>query len=160
MVAFDASSMIHAWDNYPLENFPPLWDWLSNEISSQRIVLSQIAFEEVERKSPDCGRWLRDYAIQRIQISNDILAEASRIKSLLGIIDDNYHAKGAGENDILIISTSKVHNLKLFTEERQQFILPDNMSNYKIPAVCWLSSVNVECDNFTNFIKDSGQVFG
>ncbi|MBL7105467.1 MAG: DUF4411 family protein [Bacteroidales bacterium] len=159
MVAFDASSMIHAWDNYPIENFPPLWGWLASEIVSRKIVISQIAYEEVDRKMPDCGRWLRDNAIQRIQISNDILAEASQIKRLLGIIDDNYHPKGVGENDILIISTSKVHNLKLITEEPLQFDLPGNMSKYKIPAVCGLPELHVDCIKFINFIKESGEVF-
>ncbi len=159
MVAFDASSMIHAWDNYPLDNFPPLWNWFANEIASQHIVIPQVAFEEVERKVPDCGRWLRDNNIHRIQISNDILEEASRIKHLLGIIDDNYDTKGVGENDILIISTSKVHDLNLFTEERLQLNLPDNMSKYKIPAVCMLPAVNVECDKFIDYIKASGAVF-
>lgn len=159
MVAFDASSMIHAWDNYPLENFPPFWDWLSNEISLQHIVMSQVAFEEVEKKLPDCGSWLRNNNLYRIQISNDILTVASQIKRLLGITDDKYHAKGVGENDILIIATSKVHNLTLLTEESEQLDLPNVMSRYKIPAVCHLSNVNVDCDKFIEFIKESGEVF-
>jgi len=52
-----------------------------------------------------------------------------------------------------------VHNLKLITEERPQFDLPDNMSKYKIPAICWLPDVNVDCNKFINFIKESGEVF-
>lgn len=138
MVAFDASSMIHAWDNYPIENFPPLWDWLASEIVSRKIVISQIAYEEVDRKMPDCGQWLRENNIHRIQISNDILAIAFQIKQLLGIIDDNYHPDGVGENDILIVSTSKVHNLKLISDERSQLNLPVNKNKYKIPAACGL----------------------
>jgi len=78
MAAFDASSMIHAWDNYPIENFSPLWDWLASEIVSRKIVISQIAYEEVDRK---------------------------------------------------------------------------------IPAVCGLPEVNVDCDRFINFVKESGKVF-
>jgi len=159
MVAFDASSMIHAWDNYPIENFPPLWGWLASEIVSRKIVISQIAYEEVDRKMPDCGQWLRENNIHRIQISNDILAIAFQIKQLLGIIDDNYHPDGVGENDILIVSTSKVHNLKLISDERSQLNLPVNKNKYKIPAVCGLPEVNVGCDKFINFIKESGEVF-
>jgi len=159
MVAFDASSMIHAWDNYPIENFPPLWGWLASEIVSRKIVISQIAYEEVDRKMPDCGQWLRENNIHRIQISNDILAIAFQIKQLLGIIDDNYHPDGVGENDILIVSTLKVHNLKLISDERSQLNLPVNKNKYKIPAVCGLPEVNVGCDKFINFIKESGEVF-
>jgi len=34
MSLFDASSIIYAWDNYPPELFPPLWDWLEEELVS------------------------------------------------------------------------------------------------------------------------------
>lgn len=159
MVAFDASSMIHAWDNYPLKNFPPLWDWFAIEIASKHIVMSQIAFEEVEKKTPNCGQWLRDNDIKKIQVSNEILSIAAKIKHLLGITDDNYHPKGVSENDIFIIATSKVHNLPLISNERKQFTLPDIPSKYKIPAVCSLPLVAVNCIDFINFIKDTGAVF-
>lgn len=159
MVAFDASSMIHAWDNYPLENFPPLWDWFAIEIASKHIVISQIAFEEVQKKTPDCGQWLKDNDIQKILVSNKILSESAKIKQLLGISDDNYHPKGVSENDIFIIATSKVHNLPLISNERKQFTLPDIHSKYKIPVVCSLSEVAVSCIDFINFIKDTGAVF-
>ena len=127
--------------------------------------MSQISYEEVDRKMPDCGRWLiedsfgRENNIHRIQISNDILAIAFQIKQLLGIIDDNYHPDGVGENDILIVSTSKVHNLKLISDERSQLNLPVNKNKYKIPAACGVPEVNVGCDKFINFIKESGKVF-
>lgn len=31
MLAFDASSIIHGWDNYPIEQFPGLWAWMGDE---------------------------------------------------------------------------------------------------------------------------------
>ncbi len=39
MLAFDASS-IHAWDNYPIIQFPGLWDWMASQIAEkqQRII--------------------------------------------------------------------------------------------------------------------------
>jgi len=47
MLAFDASSIIHAWDNYPEKQFPPLWEWISDNIESGEFVMAQVAFEEV-----------------------------------------------------------------------------------------------------------------
>ncbi|NHZ85143.1 MAG: DUF4411 family protein [Planctomycetia bacterium] len=160
MVAFDASSMIHAWDNYPLENFPPLWEWIATEIASENIVLPQIAFEQIEKKAPDCGKWLKDNSVHRIKESNDILTEASRIKGLLGIIDEGYSSKGVDEPDIFIIATSKVHDIQLISNERRQFILPQVIANYKIPAVCSLPSVAISCLDFIQFIRNTGTVFG
>lgn len=159
MVAFDASSMIHAWDNYPLENFPPFWEWFANVIASKHIVMPQIAFAEVEKKTPECGQWLKDNGIEKIKVSNEILSEAAKIKHLLGITDDDYHSKGVGENDILIIATAKVYDLQLISNEHKQFNLPEILSNYKIPAVCSLPTVAVNCIDFINFIKDTGAVF-
>ncbi|TXK93597.1 DNA-binding protein, partial [Methylococcaceae bacterium CS5] len=54
MYSFDASSMIHAWDNYPPENkhFDSLWEWFSNKMQSKEFVISKKAFEEVRHKIP------------------------------------------------------------------------------------------------------------
>ena len=85
---FDASSMIYAWDNYPPGQFPPLWKWMSAQIGSGTFGMPQVAFEEVERRAPDCCNWLRDHKIHRVSTSNDIVQEAFRIKSLLQIEGD------------------------------------------------------------------------
>lgn len=52
MPLFDASSIIHAWGNYPLELFPPLWDWLSQEIVDGNLAIPGVALEEVAKKTP------------------------------------------------------------------------------------------------------------
>ena len=59
MQVFDASSMIYAWDNYPVHQFPGLWDWMASQIKGKQLVMPSVAFEEVEHKAPDCGEWLR-----------------------------------------------------------------------------------------------------
>ena len=159
MVIFDASSIIHAWDNYPLTQFPPLWNWLSDQIDLDRVIISQIAFDEVIKKSPDCGNWLKERDIQRVKVSSDILSEALRIKGLLGIEDDNYHTKGVNENDILIIATAKLINRKLISNEGVQYTLPNKLSKCKIPAVCNLQSVQVDVFNFVDYLRQSGAVF-
>ena len=58
MQVFDASSMIYAWDNYPIRQFPGLWEWMATQIEEKRLVMPSVAFEEVANKTPDCGEWL------------------------------------------------------------------------------------------------------
>lgn len=93
-------------------------------------------------------------------MTNDIVQEAQRIKGLLGVVDDNYHPDGVGENDILIIATAGTEGLVLVSNEGRQANLPQNRRRYKIPATCALDTVEVLCIDFLRFIRDSGEVFG
>ncbi|HEO66045.1 MAG TPA: DUF4411 family protein [Spirochaetes bacterium] len=159
MYAFDASSIIHAWDNYPIDKFPPLWEWFAEQITANQFSIPKIALEETESKLPECGKWLKDNGMNSLALTNEILQEAKCIKALLGISENDYHAKGVGENDLFIIGTAKVFNLMLVSEEARQLNLPDKMSKYKIPAVCALSQVEVQCIQFIEVIKKSDAIF-
>ena len=159
MRVFDASSMIYAWDNYPIGQFPPLWDWMASQIEAKQLVMPSVAFEEVQNKTPDCGAWLKENNLEQLAISNAILQDAKRIKDLLGIAGDNYHAKGVGENDILIIATARLHGAELVSDEERQTNQPQVFSKKKIPSVCVMPSVSVSCINFIEYIKASGAVF-
>lgn len=159
MRVFDASSMIYAWDNYPVRQFPPLWEWMARQIEAKQLVMPTVAFKEVQDKTPDCGVWLRDNNLEQLAISNAILQDAKRIKGLLGIVGDNYHAKGVGENDILIIATARAHGAELVSDEERQITLPQVSSKRKIPAVCDMAGIAVHCINFIEYIKRSEEVF-
>lgn len=159
MQVFDASSMIYAWDNYPVRQFPGLWQWIASQIEAETLVMPSVAFDEVAHKTPDCGAWLKNLGIRRLEINNAILENALRIKTLLGIAGDAYHSKGVGENDILIIAAARVHRGELVSNEgRQQ--LPDIPKKRKIPAVCAMPEVAVPCINFIEYIKRTDEIFG
>lgn len=159
MLLFDASSIIHAWDNYPPELFPPLWDWLGGEIVNGYLAIPSVALEEVEKKTPECAEWLKRNSITVFPLTSEVLAESMRIKHLLGIEEDQYHPKGVGENDIFIIATARVHGFTLISDEGRQFGKPNILAKYKIPAVCELQNVTVTCINFLRLIRNSGAVF-
>ena len=157
---FDASSILHGWDNYPPEQFPALWAWLGNTVEQGEYSISPIAFAEVSAKAPECGDWLNIHSIQKIRPDENTLQMALSIKAALGIVEDQYHGNGVGENDILIVATASCIGAGLVSDEAIQTSLPVSKSKYKIPAVCDLDSVRVECTNFVSLIKDSGEVFG
>ncbi|AFC85091.1 DUF4411 family protein [Frateuria aurantia] len=159
MQVFDASSMIHAWDNYPVTQFPGLWAWLAQQIEQGQLLMAQVAVEEVEHKAPECMAWLRDAGLHRLPITQAILLEALRIKTLLGIVEDRYGG-GVDENDLLIVATAKLHGHTLVTNEAPQLTPHKKMSNWKIPAVCAMESVRAPCIDFVGYIKRSGAVFG
>lgn len=159
MQVFDASSMIYAWDNYPILQFPGLWDWMAEQISEKTLVMPKVAFEEVKQKTPECAKWLKDNEIELLDVNDAIAQVTMRIKQLLGITDDNYHAKGVGENDLFIIATAKVYNGELVSDEEKQTNLPDKPSKRKIPAVCAMKNVGVPCINFIEYFKRSEMIF-
>ncbi len=159
MPALDASSAIHAWDNYPIEQFPALWAWLADQIAAAKLTIAAVAMTEVEKKSPDCADWLKVQDITVLPITQDILTDALRIKSLLGIVGERY-GTGVGENDLFIIATIRARGVELLTDESRQPSLPTNMQKYKIPAVCALPGVRVQCLNFVEYFKRSKVIFG
>lgn len=121
--------------------------------------MPQVAFEEVERRAPDCCDWLRDHDIIRIGVSNAIVQEAFRIKKRLHIEGDKYHPRGVGENDLLVIATASVEGRVLVSNEGRQNQFPTIAAKAKIPAVCELHHIEVPCIDFITLIKESGEVF-
>jgi hypothetical protein len=158
LLVFDASSIIYAWDNYPIRQFPGLWEWMATQVEERQLAMPSVAFEEVTNKTPECGEWLKDNDLERIEISNAVMQDALRIKVLLNIVGDNYRS-GVGENDLLIIATARVQRAELVSEERRQNDLPKERSKYKIPAVCAMTEVLVPCINFIDYLKRSDEVF-
>src|SRR5690349_3688573 len=99
MRAIDASSLIYAWDNYPLSHFPRLWEWLSDEIEKGELYTPNVAFIEVGHKVPDCSAWLVECECTVAKETHQILNAALAIRHVLGIQNDKYHPNGVDEND-------------------------------------------------------------
>jgi len=157
--AFDTSSIIHAWDHYPQKQFPKLWDWLGAEFSTGRFVMSKIADDETKNRDADCHYWLHANSVKILAMTTNILSHALAIKATLGIVNERDYRTGVGEKDLLIIGFCMEHALELVSNESRQTQLPKNLANCKIPAVCALPTVNVQCVNFRELLIRSGRVF-
>lgn len=159
MRVIDSSSLLHGWDDYPLGNFPRLWEWMASEISQGSILVPQIVVGEVERICQECALWVEGVNnFSAVEINDLIVSEALAIISWLGVENDQF-GSGVGSNDILIIATAKSLGCPLISNEARQAILPLNRKKYKMPAVCSASIVGVDCISFADLIKASGQAF-
>ncbi len=159
MHVLDASSIIHAWDNYPIEQFPGLWGWLKVETQSHQLAIPTVALEEVGHKYPECAQWLIDKAIKRLPMERDVVLAALHIKQLVGIAGDKYNPKWVDENDIFIIATAQFYGGVLITNESRQFGKQSDSTKRKIPAACQMRGINVVQLNFIEYIQQSEQVF-
>jgi predicted nucleic acid-binding protein len=159
MPVLDASSALYAWDNYPLEQFPPLWAWVAQQVAKGELAIPAVALDEVGHKSPACAAWLKSCQINVLPMTQSILTDALRIKTVLGIAGDEY-GSGVGENDLFIIATARSHDNEMLSDEARQPSLPSSRRNYKIPAVCALPEVQTTCLSFVEYLKRSKAVFG
>ena len=135
MHVLDASSILSAWDTYPPDQFPGLWDWLEELAQKKELVIAEVALEEVKHKSPECAARLKSSDIQVLSVTTGILTRANKIKGLIGVTDDNFHGKGVDENDLLIIATAQELGVGLLSDEGRQTRFPDEPRKAKIPAV-------------------------
>lgn len=159
MFVVDASSIIYGWDNYPVNSFPRLWEWIADQIHLRQLVISAVAKKEVEQVCPDCANWLKGASIHIEPVSNDILREAMRISHLHGVSNGNYHTKGFDENDAIIMATAKILNGSLLSNEERQPNIPNDVTKSKIPLACSHSSVSIQCLSFLDYIRSSGATF-
>jgi predicted nucleic acid-binding protein len=159
MRVLDASAILYAWDNYPLAQFPGLWQWMAAQVTAHQVAIPVVALEEVAHKAPDCAKWLKAANVLRLPMSDAVLVVAMAIKQAIGVMNDQYHPKGVDENDLLIIAAAKVAGAELITNEARQFGAQAEARKFKIPAVCDMPSVGVTSMNFLEFIQKSQQVF-
>lgn len=140
MLAFDASSMLYAGDNYPVEQFPGLWDWMTQRVAEGLIQMSEVAVDEVSHKAPECAAWMRRAGLQKLAVTEAILTEAMRIKDLLGIEGETY-GSGVDENDLLIIATAKLRGCELVTNEAFQATPAKQSATGEFqPCASWIRS--------------------
>lgn len=155
----DASSLVHGWDSYPIEIFPPLWDWLAQQVASGELQFPDVAYVEINDVCPEAGQWLKDQTVKVVATTPAMLTVSMVIKQILGVVNDEYNPKGVDENDLLIISSASVNGVECVSDEAKQNDLPINMKKYKIPAVCKHEGVGVQCCNFLDYLKSSGVKF-
>ena len=158
MLAFDASAMIHAWDHYPIAQFPKLWEWMKGEVDKKEFSFPKIAMDEIGHKVSECCDWINDCDVKTIAPDNAIVQMAFLIKQGLGIVNDKWHPKGVDENDVMIVASAGVHGAVLVSNEIRQTQIPDLRAKYKIPAVC--DSHGIVCISFIQLVKQAGKVFG
>lgn len=161
MPACDTSSIIHGWEHYPIDQFPGLWDWLAEQVSSGDLHFCEVVIEEADKNAPDCCEWMRGHNCTVSPVTNETLTLAARIEERLQIVGQRYNQAGVGEYDIIIIASAQEHAHDLLANEARQkdWQKKKVFAKYKMPTVCQLPEVAVPSRNFIEYLRDSGVVF-
>lgn len=160
----DANILITAWlHDYPPRIFRTLWSELLNH-KDQLIFISPIwneidpipsnhrnlPPEEKKQKHP-LRTWLEENEFTPTDIGDDVQMESLTLEGKYQIGPDT---KGAGQNDITLISYAKLYSKTVVTLEKRQAPRPNIVSRYKIPLIC--QDENVDCINFIEFLDQLG----
>lgn len=158
MRVIDASSIVLAWDIYPIDQFSKFWLWVESNLKAETLLMGQPNFDEVGHVSPDCHSWLASN-LTVLPVDNEVMAAAVQINLALGVSGGNYHSSGVDENDVFCIAMGKAHNCGVISDEALQASLPVDPLKYKIPAVCAMPQVSVDCVSLNQYIRQSGASF-
>lgn len=123
---------------------------MEQNIKNKNFVFPQPTIEELKKKQKDFFDYLKKNNAVEIPLNEAILKEGLQIKNSLEITSNNYHKKGVGENDILIIATAKLNNHILITEEGYQKNSPQQKRKFKIPLVC--QNIGVQWKHFRQIL--------
>ena len=73
MRVIDASSIVLAWDIYPIDQFSKFWLWVESNLKAETLLMGQPNFDEVGHVSPDCHSWLASN-LTVLPVDNEVMA--------------------------------------------------------------------------------------
>lgn len=154
MYCIDTSSLITAWyERYPPDVFPPFWDKLNELILTDKIIAPSPVLDEIERRSTELHKWLKDRDVMFQPLSENIQLKARAILEkfprLVGQRKNRFSA------DPFVIALALETDKILITEENPTG--KDNKPN--IPDVCNNDGFRRHYFNILGLIRNEKWVF-
>lgn len=146
----DASAFIGLWKDYPVSTYPHLWRMLAEK--RMQIIIPKPVYDEIRDKP--LQKWFKENKFDKMAYKLSEEAEEQSIHLEIKYDADSSIKKGAGKNDIQLIAYAKVERCCVVTLEKDQKPPPNEMRNWKIPAVC--REEDVMCINFKQMLKELG----
>lgn len=150
---YDSSSLIDIWEYYLPSTglFPEFWKWLLDSLRSGEAVVPVAAFEELEAGAEDFAKFLLAKGVEPVKEDSRVKDASKAIQNALGTGPKGFPHPGVGEADIIIMATAKALQAALVSEELQD-TPPKRIARYKMPSVCGMEEVGVECTNIKGFL--------
>lgn len=141
--SLDSDAAINAWRDYPIENFPKIWDWIEHMGINGIAGMSEVVFHELEKGGDECFAWFKQRKEYFVYPNNqEVQKELERLVNSynnFGIIT------GKNEGDPFVVALAIVKECTVVTNES----MSNNMNGPKVPDVCraeriqWIKFVDV-----------------
>jgi hypothetical protein len=141
--SLDSDAAINAWSDYPIENFPKIWDWIEQMGRTGILGMSEVVFRELEKGGDECFDWFKARKSDFVYPNDDdVQGELDRLVNTynnFGLIT------GKNEGDPFVVALAIVKGCIVVTNES----MSNNMNGPKVPDVCraegiqWIKFVDV-----------------
>jgi hypothetical protein len=141
--SLDSDAAINAWRDYPIENFPKIWEWIEEMGKRQIIGMSEVVFQELEKGGDECFDWFKQ------RKANFVYPNDEEVQKVLEHLVNRYNnfgiITGKNEGDPFVVALAVVKDCSVVTNES----MSNNMHGPKVPDVCraegieWIKFVDV-----------------
>ena len=132
--SLDSDAIIGAWRQYPIENFPKLWEWVESMGRDEIGGMSEVVFKELERGGDECFEWFKERKKLFVHPNDENVQ--NEVRRLVNTYNFGLNAsKNAG--DPYVIALAKVKDAVVVTNESPS----NDMNGPKIPDVCRVEGI-------------------
>ena len=150
--SLDSDAIINAWRDYPIQNFPNIWEWVENLGREQIGGMSEVVFQELEKGGDECYEWFRERKELFVHPNSEGIQ--NEVRRLVNYYKNFGVITGKNEGDPYVIALAVVKGAIVVTNESPS----NNMNGPKIPDVCRVEGIQII--KFVQVITNEGVVFG
>ncbi|CAN5237908.1 DUF4411 family protein [soil metagenome] len=149
--SLDSDAAINAWRDYPIENFPKIWDWIEQMGKNGVAGMSEVVFQELEKGGDECFDWFKQRK-EHFVYPND--EEVQReLERLVNSYNNFGIITGKNEGDPFVVALAIVKDCTVVTNES----MSNNMNGPKVPDVC--RAEGIQWIKFVDVIRREGVTF-
>ncbi|MDR9365877.1 MAG: DUF4411 family protein [Balneolaceae bacterium] len=149
--SLDSDAVINAWRDYPIENFPKIWDWIEQMGRKGVAGMSEVVFKELEKGGDECFAWFK--ARKELFVYPNDEEVQKELERLVNSYNNFGIITGKNEGDPFVVALAIVNDCTVVTNES----MSNNMNGPKVPDVC--RAEGIQWIKFVDVIRNEGVTF-
>ena len=149
--SLDSDAVINAWRDYPIENFPKIWDWIQLMGRERILGMSEVVFRELEKGGDECYRWFKERKMDFVHPNDDDVQR--ELDRLVNTYNNFGLITGKNEGDPFVVAIAIAKDCIVVTNES----MSNNLNGPKVPDVC--RAEGIQWIKFVDVIRREGVTF-